>query len=248
MKTIAFTVADKNNSAYAENLRKSFNKFHPDIEFRIYGDDYCQKSLSQDKQFFYKQKPWIMRELIDEYELVIGFDSDSVVTGKLDFILDGGYDIGVVNNFSNLDVQQYGVVSTLNIAPQVYLNCGLVATTSKRFINHWWNLCSNQELFNSFRYREQDLLNIICYYGDYNFSNFDLHGAGFYGLSGKDLWHEATVKNDELVVEFTDDKGKVVLTRPIKVIHVAGGNTPNKMELSKYFNEKSYNFIKSLYE
>lgn len=248
MKTVFFTVADKNHKAWAVNLEKSFKKFHPDIEFKIYSDEYVDKALKQDPQFFYKQKPWVMRELIKDYDLVVGMDADSIVTGSLDYILTGEYGVGVVNNFSNLDSKIYGAIGVFNIHPQAYINCGLVATTDKDFVSHWWEMCSRRDVFESLRYREQDLLNIITTYGMYNVVNFDRFGGGFYGLSGKDLWHEATMKKGELVVEFTDDTGKVVLTRPIKVIHVGGGFNPNKMSLDKYFNDEVNKYIKSLYE
>ena len=45
MKTVFFTVADDQHLKWAENLKTSFHKFHPDIEFKIYSGKYVKKWL-----------------------------------------------------------------------------------------------------------------------------------------------------------------------------------------------------------
>lgn len=246
-KVVFFTIADEKNISWAKGLERSFKKFHPDIDFKIYGPEYVAESLKQDADFFYKATPWIARDLITEYELVVKIDADSVVCGELDHIInDPMYEVGCVLNFNNRDSKQFGRVEVFNIIAERYMNCGLVAMTSKRFIDHWWSLC-NSPVFHAFRYREQDLLNIIYYYGNYRVTCFDDDGKTLNGLANKDYWHGMEMIDGVLKLPvFDKPNGKIMKTVDIKVIHWAGGNTPGKMNFDLRFSSVVSDYLKKL--
>ena len=166
-KIIAFTVADKANKKHANKMIKSFHKFHPDIEVKIYNE----KDVGDDVNY-YKATPMFAKELIDDYDLVIKMDADQIVTGNLDYLFKAQYDVGTVLNFNRADHKMYGRVTVFDVPPVMYVNCGLVAMRSKSFINHWWNLCNSYH-FENLQYKEQDLLNILVHYGDYVVDCFD---------------------------------------------------------------------------
>ena len=180
MKIIAFTIADKNNEKYAQMLVNSFKKFHPDIKIKVYGDDFIQKQLKFDNSFFYKATPLIASKLLKEYDLVIKLDADQIITGDLSALFAGDYDLGVVYNGNPTDVKVYGNISIQGVDVREYFNCGLVAMTNKKLVNHWLNLC-NSKYFNRFQYREQDLMNVIAHFGEYSIKCFDDSGS-WYGL------------------------------------------------------------------
>ena len=157
MKTIFFTVADNNNLPYAKKLENSLKRWHADIPLKIYG----QKEMDEikDPYKFYRATPMFGRVLLEDYDLVIKIDADSVVTGDLNHIIeDESYDIGCVLNNNNLDPH----VAIQGIPPSHYLNCGFVAMRSKKFVENWWDNC-NKSFFGAYPYREQDLLNILYY-------------------------------------------------------------------------------------
>ena len=167
-KIVVFTIADDNNLGFANALEKSFKNFHSDITFKIIKGEELLGYLKQDPNFFYRATPIIAEELFKEYELVIKIDADSIVTGKLDYVFDTeDYDVATVMNWNRIDPAIYGLVQGWGINPVQYMNCGFVAMRSKKFVHHWKILCFSEQ-FNALQYREQDLLNILVYYGNYN--------------------------------------------------------------------------------
>ena len=244
-KAIFYTIADENNLPYAKGLEASFKKFHKNIPFKIYGPEYCAKAKEEDNDFFYKATPWIARELLEEYELVVKMDADSVVCGNLDHIIkDETYGVGVVSNYSKSDLQLYGAVAVWDIKPEEYFNCGLVAMRDKNFVNNWFRLCQSDR-FRNYRYREQDLLNILCHYGDYKVKLLD-NSELLNGLLGKDLWHASELENKNIVVKFRADDGAEVAQRTIKVIHWGGGNASNKMAFETKFTTEVAEYLREL--
>jgi lipopolysaccharide biosynthesis glycosyltransferase len=181
-KTVAFSIADEKNLAWAKALEKSFKHFHPDIPFIIYGDKEIDETHINRPAVFYLATPYFARQLIKEYEQVVKIDADSIVTAPLE-ILDSpeSFDVGVVGNWTRDGISDS--VKVWDIQPQSYFNNGFVVFRSEEIIEHIWKLCM-QSNFNNYPYREQDMLNIVCHYGNYKVKVID-HGDSWYGLQSK---------------------------------------------------------------
>lgn len=243
---IAFTIADEKNMKYAKMLENSLRKFHTEKELplRIISGDDLKAELANDPHFFYRATPVIGEKLLKEYDLVIKLDADQIITGDLNYILNTkDYDVGTVLNWNRIDPQTYGLVQGWGISPVEYFNCGLVAMRSEKFAHHWAVTCFTPQ-FDRLQMREQDLLNILCYYGNYNVRCFD-HGDGlsdyysWHGLISKGEWLRAEMKGDKIVVP-PDTSSKSAFTREwqIRVIHWAGGSEAEKMNYKTRFNDE----------
>ena len=188
-------------------------------------------------------------------------DADTVITGNLDHIWEGEFDVAVVNNSNPREDKAYPV-RLWNINPLAYVNCGFVVMKSKAFVDHWMGLCYSEH-FNSYQFKEQDLLNIMVFYmsqlvsGQYKVRFLDKSDK-WHGLISKGYWpnieYKAKWKNNMNMsgakygtVKITQEKvGDVLLLRKneewpkdedkiIKVIHWAGGNQPGKMNFKLHF-------------
>lgn len=233
-KIVAFTIADENNLKYAKMLENSLRKFHSpeELPLDIIGPDRIK--ATKDPAFFYRATPKIAKDLIKEYETVIKLDADQIICGELSSIWKGDFDVAVVNNSNPREMKKL-VVKVWDIHPLAYVNCGLVVMKSKRFINHWWSLCRSDH-FNSYQYREQDLLNIMVFYGDYRVGFLDA-GKEWHGLISKGYWPTCELRGENIVLpkndEWPTDEDKI-----LKVVHFAGGNVPNKMNYRIRFKPK----------
>lgn len=250
-EVVLFSCADNNNFKYAVSFWNSMVKFHNplEIDMLLYTTETKPEELKKlpegikiidlnpflkdDSNFFYRQKPLIMESLINDYECVVGFDVDQIVFGDLSYIWKTkDYDIATVMNYNRVDPQIYGFVQAQGILPVEYFNCGLVVCRSSKFIHHWKVLCFSPQ-FDRLQYREQDLLNILCYYGNYNVRCLD-HGdpiagmVAWWGLIAKGEILKAKVVGEKVIIPKAPDNFPKVDTE-LKVFHIAGGNNPNKM-------------------
>ena len=244
MNKVAFTIADQNNMKYAEAMIKSLRKFHSEKELPVVviGQDKLSTILQQDPQFFYRATPIIAKDLWKQgYDTIIKIDADSVITSKLDHVWDSVYEIGVVNNSNPRETKKYPV-TVWNLHPLRYINCGFVAMKSERFINHWFNLC-NSVHFQYYQMREQDLLNIMVFYMDFQVSFLDA-GNKWHGLISRGYEPQMILKDDKLILPKNDEWGNE--DKEICVWHEAGGNKPNKMNFNIMFNEEVTKWLKKL--
>ena len=230
-KIVAFTIADDANLKYAKMLENSLRKFHTKekLPFDIIGADRIK--VTKDPDFFYRATPRVAMDLIKEYETVIKFDADTIVCGNLSHIWKEDFDVGVVNNSNPREMKKL-TVGVWDIHPLAYVNCGLVVMKSEEFINHWWGLCCSDH-FNTYQYREQDLLNIMIFYGNYKVKFLDA-GKNWNGLISKGFWPYCEMRDNDIVLpknnEWPTNEDKI-----IKVIHWAGGNDPDKMKFRLHF-------------
>lgn len=257
-----FTVATISHLQYAIPFFKSLTKFHSpkDIDMLLYTDETRPEELGKlpegikivdlkpylaDELFFYRQKPTLMEPLLDEYELVVGFDSDQLVVGDLTPLLESqDFDAGVVINWNRHDEKFFPVVEIgrLGIPPVAYYNCGLVALRSKAFCHNWLVNCYTNE-FNFMQYKEQDVLNILCHFGNWNVRCFDMPDGpespvSWYGIVGKGEWVRAVVENNKVMVK----KGLGPTPFPptdvqIRVLHWGGGNSGGKCNWASICSE-----------
>ncbi len=242
MKTICYTIADAKNLAWAKSLEKSFKHFHPDIPFIIYGDKEIKETGIQTPHFFYLATPYYARQLIKEYQQVIKIDADSIITAPLEIIDNPeNFDVGVVFNWTRDAISN--TVKVWDITPQGYFNNGFVVFRSAELIEHIWKLC-NQAYFRNYPFGEQDMLNIVCYYGNYKVKCLDM-GDSWYGLRSKSEWSKAIMRDGLMVIP----KGKDLFPeqdKTIRAIHFAGGKVDVKMNYKIYFNEECSEYMDSL--
>lgn len=209
-KRILFAPADdKNWELFGKQFINSLRKFHDEGNLPFLRVD----NTTNDPHFFYRAKPIIARELMKEYETVIGADIDQVICGDISFIWNENeyFDVGVVMNDPSYPINLW------DISPDGrYYNNGLVVMQSPEFVDHWHRLCFSPH-FERYQFREQDLLNILC--SDYhNYKVKWLEEKDFYGEQAKPFWAKAKMVEDKIMIGDAE----------LKVIHFGGGNIPNK--------------------
>lgn len=256
---IIFSCADKANFLYAVMMFNSLYKFHSAWPCILITDEKDPEQLRKlpknvevkdltsyitvDRAFFYRQKPIIAEEYIKDYDLVLGIDSDSIIVGDLSYIeKTKDYDVAGVLNYNAQDAKEFGQIGGWGIHPMEYLNCGLVAMRSEKFIHDWKVWCFSPQ-FDRLQYKEQDGLNALVYHGNWNCRVLD-HGdkpagmTSWWGLLAKTSYPRCILKDNEIIIP----KGEGTPTFPVedtslKVIHFAGGNQPNKANYRTMFNE-----------
>lgn len=242
-KVCGFVAFDNNNKKYYDRFIKSLRKFHSEEELPIFVWDENKIKSYNDPQFFYRQKPVIGRQLLKKYDLVIGFDVDQIITGSLDYIInDESYDIAAPLNWNRAGDP---LVTVWDVHPTKYLNCGLVAMRSREFVEKWFRLCFSSH-FNSYQFREQDLLNILANYFDWKVKNLDMDKY-WCGLISKAEFHRFEVKNGKLICPPAPDKFPEQ-EMEILVLHMAGGNVlGDKFDYMKsHCSEEVIDFINKL--
>lgn len=214
------------HSMGADKLIKSAKYFHPDIPFCIYtSEDVAAMDLPPEILM-----PFIMNKLIDEYEMVIRFDADSMLTGPVTEILEAtDYDfVGVRNNNDYGKAGKDKPITQFNVGVNDYLNAGLLATTSKTFLADWMDACLSFGLMLPFG--EQTVLNGIK--RKYKTLIVDsIESNCHYGVSclyGKDESDEAT-HWDSWKDIYEINGGLYLKNKVVKVIHHAGGFKEDKL-------------------
>ena len=241
-KTACYTIADEKNLPWAKSLEKSFHHFHPQIPFIIYGDKEIDETHLSRPGVFYVATPYFGRQLIKDYQQVIKIDADSIITAPLEIIdYPEDFDAAVVYNWTRDAISQ--TVKVWDIAPQGYLNNGFVVFRSAEFIEHIWRLCTGP-FINNYPYKEQDMLNIVAYYGNYKVKLLDM-GNSWYGLRSKSEWNKAIMKDGLMVIP----KGKDLFPEQDKIIrciHWAGGALDVKMNYRIYFNDECSAYLDTI--
>ena len=234
-KIIAFTVADSNNMKFYEMLKNSWNKFHPNIEINLIAGEDLQNRLKQDPFFFYRAKPVLAKEAFEKgYDTVVVLDVDQIITGDLSHTWESEFDVTVVQNSNPKEAKIYPV-QVWDIPPMAYVNCGYVVMKSKTFVDHWYSLCFSNH-FNSYQFKEQDLLNILVFYCGYNVNFLD-SGDKFHGLASKGYWMNIELKDGKLVLPQNSEWPQSG-DKEICIIHFAGGNDPTKGNYRIRFQDK----------
>tara|TARA_R110000787_G_scaffold39265_2_gene98581 strand:- start:5305 stop:6093 length:789 start_codon:yes stop_codon:yes gene_type:complete len=209
----------------------SLKYFHPEIPRFVFDTAKTNKLKEIDpwlNQYF--MMPPTCMHLADEFDLVIHIDGDCTVTGPLDDVLRGDFEIAGVRN--NNDYNKAGKDPFITIPLKngsmipkwEFLNAGFVASTSKDF---WleWHACNKLE-GNNYAGHENDTLNHIFHSGRYKTKILDPYNCSeSYGLTNVwgnethwDSWREIFLQDNKLYIHS-------ILGRrmEIKVLHVAGG-------------------------
>lgn len=235
---------DKQNEQYAVLMRKTFRHWHKDIELIEFTDKDIDETGEKRPDIFYKSAPYFAKKLMDAgYDELIKLDCDQFILGPLD-IFDIPCDVGVVHNWNRIDPPVYGTISVWDVNAGHYYNNGLVLLKSKEFVEHWLMLCNRPNIVN-YRMREQDLLNIICHYGNYNV--FDLEsGDTWYGLRAKGEGLRMRIKDGRVVLPRGIDNNYPAQDTYINVYHFAGGTGSAKMNFRTVFSEEVQDFIEKI--
>ena len=246
MKKAFFSIADNNNLPYYKMMEASLRKFDP-ITPLILIDEEKIKQLG-DPHFFYRATPIIAKALFKDYDVICKLDADQIITGNLDHIWEGDFDVAVVKNSNPREDKAYPV-RLLDIHPFSYVNCGFVVMKSKAFVEQWLKLCMSDHFLN-FQYKEQDLLNIMIFYFSEPFGG--PYKVRFLDDSNK--WHGLISKQYAPMTKLVG--GKIILPKnnewpqdgdkQIIAYHWAGGNTPDKMRYSLIFPPDVAKYIDTL--
>lgn len=243
-KSIAFCtyVSDQYYHSFgADKLVRSAKYFYPDIPFYVYGsveiNEICQPVDSL--------HPFMMSKLAGLFDIVVYFDADSVITGNIDQVFDALEKFEVVCVRNNNDDGKAGMnapISQQNRDINIYVNAGMVATSSTQFINDWMAM---SKLFGELvPFGAQTVLNAII--DQYRWTLIDaIDQPIYYGvsaLSGEathwDSWKEIVVVEGQLFLN-----GKTV-----KVLHHAGGFIPDKLGLYMFNDETRKRLIEIIYQ
>lgn len=212
LKVIFFTVATDLFKDYALMTERSFHKFHPDIEFRIYGGEYYRHGMCTPTMELGKS-------LHKDFDLVVHIDSDCIVCGPLPEILTEEYDVAAPLNNNTFSEG----VHLFNINPEDYLSCALTAVRKEDFWDHWKLLTNHYGEF--LPLVDNDAFNLAFYYGNYKKKVLDRDEV-FYGTSSLPFWKEYRVEEEKIMCK----------NRVVKVMHRAGGSNPT----SRGVKEQSY--------
>lgn len=246
---IAFCTHVSDNWYYsigAHKLIKSAQYFHPEINFYCFGDKQLNELFSIHPNINWNTvHPFVSYQLIDSYDMVVHFDADSMIVGKLDELLDPtnlNFDIiGVRNNNDYNQAGKDNPITNQGLDPQKYLNAGLVAVTNKNFIEKW--MYSNIEYGNNMPFQEQTVLNILA--NDWKTKIIDPKESDvYYGISNLygnnthwDSWNEIQIINKELILN----------NKKVKILHHGGGHSATKLDFN-LFNPNVRDYLISIYE
>lgn len=158
MKKCAFTAVD-DRLYYAEGAHifvNSFKRFHPDIDLIVFRQDTVDKLFAEKGINWYQAKPYFAELLMEDYDLICNIDADTIILDRLTQVFDDtNYSVGAVWNYND-----YENASFENITEEMYLQAGMVASTSKEFWLAWQKI--NATAMEYLR-KENDTLNLLVY-------------------------------------------------------------------------------------
>lgn len=246
----AFSIADERNMPYFEMMKKSFQHFHPDIPLILI--DQSSIDRFRDEHFFYRATPIVAKNLLRDYSIVLKIDADTIITGNLDHVFEGDFDVAVVNNSNPREDKAYPI-RFLDVDPMQYVCAGFVVMKSKAFVDHWLGLCRSKHFLN-YQYREQDLLNLMVHYfgeevgGPYKVKFLD-QGDSFYNLASKGYTPKTKMVDGKIILPpVTDELGTYPESEKIiRAYHFAGGNNnPMKGKYRLVFPKDVADYIDTL--
>ncbi len=247
---IAFCTHVSDNWFYsigADKLVKSAKRFHPDIPFYVFGDKMINSIFALNNQFNWNTiHPVISNILIDEYDMVVHFDADCIITTPLTELFEySNYDVLCVRN--NNDYNKAGkdtyICDIEGLNPQLYVNAGFTAITNKQFIIDWVN--ENIARANKYSFQEQTVLNMIVASGKFKCKILDAIDTNvYYGVSclSGNVTHWDSLK--DIIVT---PNGLQLNNKIIKIIHHAGGHGKNKLQ-PEMFNQCTLDYLQDIFD
>lgn len=158
MRKVAFTAVDDAHF-YPEGTHifiNSFKKYHPDVDLVVFRQDTIDRLFKEKDINWYQAKPFLAELLFERYDLICNIDADHVIAGRMTEIFDNvDYDIAMPTNLND-----YENASFDNITEEMYLQAGMVASTSKKFWLKWQEI--NRKAMDYIR-KENDTVNLLIY-------------------------------------------------------------------------------------
>lgn len=158
MKSVAFTCVD-DNLFYPEGTHimiNSFKKAHPDIPLVVFRQDTVDKLFKEKNINWYQAKPFFAELLEDKYDLIVNIDADHIILDRMTEVFDNvDYEVGFPWNFNDYENASFG-----NITEKMYVQAGMVASTSHEFWAKWREM--NKEAMEYLR-KENDIVNLLVY-------------------------------------------------------------------------------------
>ncbi len=241
MKTLFVTHVsdDWYESVGASKLVASAKYFHPEIPFYVFGTKEIEELFKIHPNVNWNTlQPFTTIHGLNEFDMVVHFDADSMIVGKLDELLDeDNYAYDVIGVRNNNDYNQAGKDNPITqdfISIQNYLNAGLVACTSKEFLKTWCEF--NIEFGNSQPFQEQSVLNYLCDRPNTLVKILDpMYSNVHYGISG--LFGTETHWDSWREISLNENKELILRNKTVKVLHHAGGHNQNKLDFNMFSQE-----------
>jgi len=234
----------------ARKLKNSAKYFYPDMDLLVHGDNIISEIRRKYSwSSWYTFDPLVAEYYVNEYDMIVHFDADSIITGPLDELMLGDFDIAGVRNNNDIGLTSRTGGLSCSHAPGTdkatqSLNAGLIASTSKAFWEEFKN--RNQALGNQIGpgrgFGEQDVFNAIFWEGKYKAKILDPVGSDvYYGTSQQicdsdrieSAWKRLYMHNGEL---YSDNK-------KVKVIHHADGHRTPKLVYEGWVSPQVKNFL-----
>jgi hypothetical protein len=217
----------------AHIMINSFKKYHPDIDLVVFRQDTADRLFKEKGTDWYNSKPYFAELLEDKYDLIVNMDADHVVTGRMTEIFDNvDYDIAGPSNLND-----YENTSVENITEEMFIQGGMVASTSHEFWKVW-----REENLNARKYkcRENDVMNLVIYN--------KLPHLKFKMVDGKKDYYGCKALNREKEFYIEDDKLMCRGEQVLAYHHAKGGqfpkldfmNMPFTDEVKKWLMDLSY--------
>jgi len=227
----------KNSVVDFDNFYKSFKFFHPDIELKVFEQNEID-ALFNEKKWLYSDncKASFAKLLYNDYDLVVNIDSDFYIFDRLEEILKGDYDVAACANYNavmNVELKKTNLndIDIQYVSKEKYIQGGLIASTSKKFWDDYEIL--SEKLSRDLPLRENDVLNILFYNGNYKTKildgHYDFNSSDFqqyYNCASLGREQNVYVSNDKLYLD----------CKQVKAYHVARGGI--KLRMHELFNKE----------
>lgn len=231
MKTVFFSIVSDNwyLPSRTYDFIISFKHFHPEIDLKIFREPQIQEVFATDSRLnYYNSKATFAKLLYNDYDLVVWIDTDHLIFGRLDSILNGTYIAAAPANYN-----KYQNSSIRGIGEKFYFNGGIIASSNKVF----WNLYEYHSLTTAmeFTHKDNDVLNIFFDNLKYLDGSNDFNSPEFkeyYGCASLGQEKDITIVNNRPEIN-----GK-----PVKAYHFAKGDK-NKPHPRTLFNDSVINWI-----
>lgn len=243
MKTLFVTHVsdDWYESVGASKLVASAKYFHPEIPFYVFGTKEIEELFKIHPNVNWNTlQPFTTIHGLNEFDMVVHFDADSMIVGKLDELLSEDnlkYDvIGVRNNNDFGQAGKDNLITQENIPVEKYLNAGLVGCTNKDFLEVWCAM--NINFANREPFQEQSILNHLSYSVDRDIKTKVLdpiESNVHYGISG--LFGTETHWDSWKEIFLNENKELILRNKTVKVLHHAGGHQKNKLDFNMFSQE-----------
>lgn len=158
MKKVCFTAVE-DKLYYPEGTHifvNSFKRFHPDIDLVVFRSDVVDMLFKEKDINWYQAKPFFAELLMNDYDLVVNIDADHIILDRMSEVFDNvDYDVAMPWNFNDYENSSFE-----NITEEMYLQAGMVASTSKEFWLNWQKI--NRDAMKYLR-KENDTVNLLIY-------------------------------------------------------------------------------------